>query len=159
MGGTLQTLEHLTFLGSFAAQVKGLTSSLSVACGSKNKWYLFDDETVSSVDDLNAPDRYDDEEETGKKTKKTKPKAGFTRLANGDVFVLILLDDLIVTLFSPYRSFPDCQSPRMPARLLLLPPVQSLADLTLLDRAQTCSSTPKGGLLMRYRMLPSPRNR
>lgn len=53
---------------------------------SKSKWFLFDDEVVSSIDDLNAPDKYDEEEEVmSKKSIKNKLAAGFTRGKNGDV--------------------------------------------------------------------------
>lgn len=51
-----------------------------------DKWFLFDDETVTPVTDLTAPDRTEEEETTPKKPK-LKPKAnrGFTRDANGDM--------------------------------------------------------------------------
>lgn len=57
----------------------------------QSKWFLFDDESVSEVEDLNAPDVYDDEDGdpvVGQKTKKkiavSKGK-GFTRDASGQM--------------------------------------------------------------------------
>lgn len=53
----------------------------------KNKWFLFDDETVSPIEDLNAPNRSDEEEEVVAKKPK-RPKTGFIRTANGDMCVM-----------------------------------------------------------------------
>ncbi|GAA6037198.1 hypothetical protein JCM8097_008783 [Rhodosporidiobolus ruineniae] len=50
---------------------------------SQGKWFLFDDETVSPIDDLNAPTVHDDDGEAVKSKK--KPAAGFTRDANGGI--------------------------------------------------------------------------
>jgi hypothetical protein len=51
-----------------------------------DKWFLFDDETVTPVTDLTAPDRTEEEETSPKKPKfKPKAKNGFTRDSNGDM--------------------------------------------------------------------------
>lgn len=52
---------------------------------SKNKWYLFDDEAVTSIEDLNAPDRYDEEEATAAKKKTAKKNNNFPRNAAGEM--------------------------------------------------------------------------
>lgn len=78
----------------------------------KNKWYLFDDEVVSEVEDLNAPDRYDDEEKKEKeKDNKTtassaKTKNGFTRDENGDMLVWFSLSlfSLLYTNFELWEK-------------------------------------------------------
>lgn len=51
---------------------------------STDKWYLFDDESVTPIADLNAPDRYDEEEEVLAKRPKVT-KEGFVRKANGEI--------------------------------------------------------------------------
>jgi hypothetical protein len=65
---------------------------LRIQFSSQNKWFLFDDETVTSIEDLNAPDRYDEQEEeqvTAKPKKpvktKAKSKPGFSRDDDGNV--------------------------------------------------------------------------
>ncbi|BGP54011.1 hypothetical protein JCM8202v2_001583 [Rhodotorula sphaerocarpa] len=50
---------------------------------SRSKWFLFDDETVSPVDDLNSPTTYD--EDGAAVTSKKRPAAGFTRAADGSI--------------------------------------------------------------------------
>jgi hypothetical protein len=54
---------------------------------SLNKWYLFDDEDVSAIDDLNAPTPHDEDGEPVKSNK--KPGTGFTRDAKGAMCVLL----------------------------------------------------------------------
>ncbi|GAA6016907.1 hypothetical protein JCM11491_006909 [Sporobolomyces phaffii] len=57
----------------------------------ESKWFLFDDETVTEVEDLNAPDAWDEDDEPVVDQKKKKKVAaaskanGFTRDAHGHV--------------------------------------------------------------------------
>ena len=67
---------------------------MKIASNRQSKWFLFDDEAVSEVEDLNAPDVYDDEDGepvVGAKRKKKVAVAaknkGFTRDAQGHVCV------------------------------------------------------------------------
>lgn len=48
------------------------------------KWFLFDDECVTPIDDLNGPDLYNDEGERVQ-VKKPRAKAGVSRDKNGDM--------------------------------------------------------------------------
>jgi hypothetical protein len=57
---------------------------------SENKWFLFDDEAVSAIHDLNGPDLYNEEGERveiKKKGKEKKPGAGFIRADDGSMYV------------------------------------------------------------------------
>ncbi|GAA5948419.1 hypothetical protein JCM21900_002704 [Sporobolomyces salmonicolor] len=61
--------------GHYVAQVYDETQS---------KWFLFDDESVEPVEDLNAPSQYDEDVDPVVSNKqKPKAKSGFTRGANG----------------------------------------------------------------------------
>ncbi|ORY72576.1 hypothetical protein BCR35DRAFT_307589 [Leucosporidium creatinivorum] len=66
--------------GHYVAQVQDET---------EKKWFLFDDEDVSLIDDLNGPDLFDEDGERVQAKKKAvkpnKPGAGFTRDDNGSV--------------------------------------------------------------------------
>jgi hypothetical protein len=50
---------------------------------SRGKWFLFDDETVTPIDDLNSPTAYD--EDGAAVTSKKRPAAGFVRAADGSM--------------------------------------------------------------------------
>ncbi|GAA5989261.1 hypothetical protein JCM10908_001230 [Rhodotorula pacifica] len=49
----------------------------------RGKWFLFDDETVSPIEDLNGPTAYD--EDGAPVTSKKRPAAGFTRGTDGNI--------------------------------------------------------------------------
>ncbi|KAI5474385.1 ubiquitin carboxyl-terminal hydrolase 48 [Pseudohyphozyma bogoriensis] len=85
----------------------------------KGKWFLFDDETVSEIEDLNAPDRYDeaagDEPTTEKgkgKAKGKKPKAGFIRDVNGEI--LPKSKDAYMLVYTRRNSKPEPEDPVPP---------------------------------------------
>ncbi|GAA5871715.1 hypothetical protein JCM3774_003027 [Rhodotorula dairenensis] len=49
----------------------------------RGKWFLFDDETVTPIEDLNSPTAYD--EDGAAVTSKKRPAAGFVRAADGSI--------------------------------------------------------------------------
>ncbi|GAA5951936.1 hypothetical protein JCM8115_005283 [Rhodotorula mucilaginosa] len=49
----------------------------------RGKWFLFNDETVTPIDDLNSPTAYD--EDGAAVTSKKRPAAGFVRAADGSI--------------------------------------------------------------------------
>lgn len=51
---------------------------------SRGKWFLFDDETVTPIDDLNSPTVHD--EDGAPVTSKKRPAAGFVRGADGNMY-------------------------------------------------------------------------
>ncbi|BGP22765.1 ubiquitin carboxyl-terminal hydrolase 48 [Rhodotorula toruloides] len=50
---------------------------------SQSKWFLFDDETVTPIDDLNSPTTYDEDE--APVSSKKRPSKGFTRDERGNI--------------------------------------------------------------------------
>ncbi|GAA5957689.1 hypothetical protein JCM3765_001482 [Sporobolomyces pararoseus] len=86
----------------------------------QSKWFLFDDESVSEVEDLNAPDVYDDEDGdpvVGQKAKKkiavSKGK-GFTRDASGQILPKSKDAYMLVYIRRPDSSAPKPSEPNPP---------------------------------------------
>lgn len=68
---------------------------------SEKKWFLFDDEDVSLIDDLNGPDLFDEDGErvqSKKKPGKQKPGAGFIRADDGSMYVRLAAVDFDLEL-------------------------------------------------------------
>ncbi|GAA5905072.1 uncharacterized protein JCM6883_004957 [Sporobolomyces salmoneus] len=98
--------------GHYVAQVYDETQT---------KWFLFDDESVSEVEDLNAPDVYDEEEEdpvVDQKQKKKKVVAaknkGFVRDAQGHVLPKSKDAYMLVYIRRPDPSVPKPAQPNPP---------------------------------------------
>ena len=92
-----------------------------MALCSDNKWYLFDDECVTPIDDLNGPDLYDEEGERLESPKaKKKPSAGFKRTADGDI--MPQSQDAYMLIYTK-RSDAASAAPTMVAQGLVPPPL------------------------------------
>ncbi|KAL8293185.1 hypothetical protein RQP46_000879 [Phenoliferia psychrophenolica] len=87
--------------------------------GSKGKWYLFDDETVTSIEDLNAPSAYDNEneDEQPKKQAKGKKKTDFPRTASGEI--LPRSKDAYMLVYTRREPLPTAAAEPAPPALAL----------------------------------------
>jgi len=132
------------------------------------KWFLFDDEAVDAIDDLNAPTVHDDEDDDGEPVvaKKKKLAAGFTRNKDGTMCVAVPPSSRSCSCScacpegtradAPRPACAASPSPRTPVRraLPLPPPLPSPPDLPFLTsrpladmliytrRASTASGPP-----------------
>ncbi|GAA6004527.1 hypothetical protein JCM10207_000918 [Rhodosporidiobolus poonsookiae] len=90
---------------------------------SQSKWFLFDDETVTPIDDLNAPTPHDEDDApvVGKK----RPATGFTRDANG--VILPKSKDAYMLVYIRREASPDASTSSSPSPEPVPPPLAQAA--------------------------------
>ncbi|BGP37863.1 hypothetical protein JCM10449v2_001789 [Rhodotorula kratochvilovae] len=109
---------------------------------SRGKWFLFDDEAVSPIEDLNTPTAYDEDGEAV--VSKKRPATGFTRGADGailpkskDAYMLIYTrrEDTAPASASSASSPTTTAEPAVPSRADPTPPALAAQTVARLDTA------------------------
>ncbi|BGP05993.1 hypothetical protein JCM10049v2_001812 [Rhodotorula toruloides] len=93
---------------------------------SQSKWFLFDDEAVSPIDDLNSPTTYDEDE--APVSSKKRPSKGFTRDERGNI--LPKSKDAYMLVYTRRRDASDPPATAEPA-----PPPLAQFTVEKLDKA------------------------